>query len=180
MVKPQKTFLSWLHSEPRPGAATQPLTWLQSVSSQPSRCPPACPSCWKRWHWGGSAGPSEGAPSPRRASASDSSRDVSRTRGPRLLTAVSSAHAYLLVNLLEQELTELQHFHHLLLHQLVISLLEPQKTLERTKITYLWLWTCDYSAALWTFGLFPADGTEITSILLVNNQTFVFLTEPVC
>lgn len=25
-----------------------------------------------------------------------------------------------------------------------------------------------------------ADGTEIEFILLVNNQTFVFLTEPVC
>lgn len=55
----------------------QRLTWLQSVSSQPSRCPPACLSWWKQWHRGGSAGPSAGAPSPRRASAGDSSRKVS-------------------------------------------------------------------------------------------------------
>lgn len=77
-------LLSWPHSASWPLGATfsrmtRQLTWLQSVSPRPSRCPPACPSCWKWWHWGGPQGPSEGAPSQRRASASDSSTIVSGT-----------------------------------------------------------------------------------------------------
>lgn len=52
-----------------------------------------------------------------------------------LVTPLSSPHAYLLVDPLDQELTQLQHFHHLLLHQLVISLLHLLETLERKKKT---------------------------------------------
>lgn len=37
------------------------------------------------------------------------------------------------MNTLDQELTELQHFHHLLLCQLVISLLDLLETLEKEK-----------------------------------------------
>lgn len=71
----------------------------------------------------------------------ESSRKVSRKRRlawPGLAAALSSAHAYLLVSTLDQELTELQHFHHFLLRQLVISLLDLLETLEKEKTRFIY------------------------------------------
>lgn len=150
------------------------LTWLQSVSSQPSRCPPACPSCWKRWCRGGSEGPSEGPPSPRRASASDSSTNVGRTVvSPGRSRSLHTPTCWW--TCLTRNWQSSRVFTTLSFTSLLSTCLTCWRPLRERN--HIYGYNCITKQQLyepWSAPLFYccyADGTEIILSLLVNNQT---------